>query len=53
MNWSALNDAYQYLIGQKHLNIKDLKLLKAFRLIQAFLLHLIHYTLHLVTLAMI
>lgn len=53
MDWSALNDADQHLIGQKHLNIKDLKFLKAFKLIQAFLLHLIHYTLHLVILAMI
>lgn len=53
MDWSALNDADQLLIGQKHPNIKDLKFLKAFKLIQAFLLRLIHYTLHLVILAMI
>lgn len=53
MDWSALNDAGQHLLAQKHLNIKDLKFLKAFRLIQAFLLRLIHYTLHLVILAMI
>lgn len=53
MDWFALNDADLHLIGQKHLNIKDLKFLKTLKLIQAFLLRLIHYTLHLVILAMI